>query len=172
MLFFLLHPNHLETVIAMFVIEFLGALFDVMFVELWNFNILIAIVASSNKSALFGKMQIVEVLIFKFLIMNTTVFTIQSILIKLCVVPLIFHFSKFAIDIFLHRHQDHRVEFLKIFHNCIFSIFGGKICGYIVSPVLFREVELIGQEDISQKIYYLCPFVDYYSSESYLLEDL
>ena len=87
-------------------------------------------------------MQIIQILIFEVVTINSTVlaqcsFLIQNLWLKFT------DFRQFHIYIFLHGHQQHRIKLLEIFHDGWFAELGSQIRSYVIGSVFFSEAHLI-----------------------------
>lgn len=76
---FVFDHYYFETVITMFEFMFTLALLDIVLEQLWNLDVLIAVVASCDKFAFFGQMQIIYIFVFEFVIVSATKFAIMGL---------------------------------------------------------------------------------------------
>ena len=155
----------------MFELMFVGALFDIVFEKLRNFNILWAESAMGGEFTLFCQMEVIKILILELAIEDATKLAVAAHLLLLLLLRHLY-LAQLVIDVLLHRHQNHRVQFLEVFHHCLLAVYWGKIGSHVVCPVLFSESYLLVRKHINQKVNNQCSLCDLHSSKRKLLQYL
>lgn len=114
-------------------------------------------------------MQVIKILIFEAVIVCSTKLAVVAGFLLL-LRPL--YFAHFIIDVLLHSHQNHWVQFLKVLHHCLLAVYWSKVGSNVVCPIFFSESDLFVGKNINQKIDNLWSVCDYYSSKSQLFQYL
>lgn len=97
--------NHLIAVLALFEQISLLTVLDVVFVQFWDLDYLVAIFAGCQISAIFKTVQIIDIGIFECLFCHTTVLTYRYILLFFRRL----NQQQFLINNLLHIHCKHRI---------------------------------------------------------------